>query len=63
MKEIYDFLVMLDNTGIAYLLFLISFCVIADYYFKAHEEIIRLRKILKKVARSWAQPYFSRYLF
>ena len=52
MKEIYEFLLMLDNTGIAYLLFLIGFCVMADYYFKAHEEIIRLRKILKKVARS-----------
>ena len=47
MKEIYEFLLMLDNTGIAYLLFLIGFCVMADYYFKAYEEIIRLRKILR----------------
>ena len=52
MKNLYDFLVMLDDTGIAYLLFLVGFCVMADYYFKAHEEVVRLRKILKKVARS-----------
>ena len=51
-KDIYNFLVMLDQTGAAYLIFLLGFLLMADYYFKAHEEIIRVRKILKKVARS-----------
>ena len=46
-KEIYDFLLMLDQTGFAYALFLLCFLIMADYYFKAHEEIIRLRKILR----------------
>jgi hypothetical protein len=47
MKTIYDFLLMLDQTGFAYALFLLCFLIMADYYFKAHEEIIRLRKILR----------------
>lgn len=51
-KDIYEFLLMLDQTGFAYLLFLIGFCVIADYYFKAHEEIIRLRKFLKNDSKT-----------
>jgi hypothetical protein len=47
MKTIYDFLLMLDQTGLAYCAFLLCFLIMADYYFKAHEEIIRLRKILR----------------
>ena len=46
-----EFLKMLDETGIAYAIFLLCFLIMADYYFKAHEEIIRLRKILKQVMR------------
>ncbi len=51
MKTIYDFLLMLDQTGFAYAIFLLCFLIMADYYFKAQEEIIRLRKILKQVMR------------
>ena len=51
MKEIYDFLVMLDNTGAGYLIFLLGFLLMADYCFTAQAEVIRLRKILKQVMR------------
>jgi DMSO/TMAO reductase YedYZ heme-binding membrane subunit len=51
-QTIYDFLLMLDKTGFAYAIFLLCFLIMADYYFKAQEEVVRLRKILKKVARS-----------
>jgi len=50
-KEIYDFLVMLDNTGAAYLLFLLGFLLMADYCFTTQAEVIRLRKILKQAMR------------
>jgi hypothetical protein len=51
MKEIYDFLLMLDNTGIAYLLFLLGFLLMADYCFTAQAEVTRLRKLLKQAMR------------
>ena len=50
-KDIYDFLVMLDQTGAAYLLFLLGFLLMADYCFTAQAEVIRLRKILKQAMR------------
>jgi len=50
-KEIYDFLVMLDNTGAAYLIFLLGFLLMADYCFTAQAEIIRLRKLLKQAIK------------
>jgi hypothetical protein len=50
-KEIYDFLVMLDNTGAAYLLFLLGFLLMADYCFTAQTEVNRLRKLLKQAMR------------
>jgi hypothetical protein len=50
-KEIYDFLVMLDNTGAAYLLFLLGFLLMANYYFIAQNEVNRLRKLLKQAMR------------
>ena len=48
-KEIYDFLVMLDNTGAAYLLFLLSFLLMADYCNCAQERAKKLRSALKDV--------------
>ena len=51
MKEIYDFILMLDQTGFAYAIFFLCFLVMANYAFKAQEEVVRLRKILKQVAR------------
>lgn len=50
-KEIYDFLLMLDQTGAAYLLFLLGFLLIADYCFTAQAEVTRLRKLLKQAMR------------
>ena len=50
-KEIYDFLVMLDNTGAAYLLFLLGFLLMANYYFIAQNEVTRLRKLLKQAMK------------
>ncbi len=50
-EQIYSFLTMLDQTGGAYVIFFLFFLIMADYYFKAQEEIIRLRKILKQVMR------------
>jgi len=50
-KEIYDFLVMLDNTGAAYLIFLLGFLLMADYCFTAQAEVNRLRKLLKQAMR------------
>jgi len=50
-KTIYEFIVMLDDTGFAYLIFFLCFLVMANYAFKAQEEVVRLRKILKQVLR------------
>ena len=50
-QTIYDFLVMLDQTGAAYLIFLLGFLLMADYCFTAQAEVIRLRKLLKQAMR------------
>jgi hypothetical protein len=50
-EQIYSFLLMLDQTGGAYAIFFLCFLVMANYAFKAQEEVVRLRKILKQVAR------------
>jgi hypothetical protein len=50
-QKIYEFIVMLDDTGFAYLIFFLCFLIMANYAFKAQEEVVRLRKILKQVAR------------
>ena len=46
-KDIYEFLLMLDQTGAGYLLFLLGFLLMADYCFTAQAEVTRLRKILR----------------
>ena len=48
-KEIYDFLLMLDQTGAAYLLFLLGFLLMADYCNRAQERAKKLRSALKDV--------------
>ena len=50
-QTIYNFLLMLDQTGAAYLIFLLGFLLMANYYFKAQAEVARLRKILKQAMR------------
>jgi hypothetical protein len=50
-KETYEFLLMLDQTGAAYLIFLLGFLLMADYCFTSQAEVIRLRKILKQAMR------------
>ena len=50
-QTIYEFLLMLDQTGAAYLLFLLGFLLMADYYFTAQNEVNRLRKLLKQAMR------------
>lgn len=50
-QTIYDFLLMLDQTGAAYLLFLLGFLLMANYYFIAQNEVNRLRKLLKQAMR------------
>ena len=50
-QTIYEFLLMLDQTGAAYLLFLLGFLLMADYCFTAQAEVTRLRKILKQAMR------------
>ena len=50
-KDIYEFLLMLDQTGAAYLIFLLGFLLMADYCFTSQAEVTRLRKILKQAMR------------
>ena len=50
-QTIYDFLLMLDQTGAAYLLFLLGFLLMANYFFIAQNEVNRLRKLLKQAMR------------
>ena len=46
-----EFLLMLDQTGAAYLLFLLGFLLMADYCNRAQAEVARLRKLLKQAMR------------
>ena len=48
-QTIYDFLVMLDQTGAAYLLFLLGFLLMSDYCNRAQERAKKLRSALKDV--------------
>ena len=48
-QTIYDFLLMLDQTGAAYLLFLLGFLLMADYCNRAQERAKKLHSALKDV--------------